>query len=131
MDVEFLAQGAMLELAGQVPVPDPPTLPSLLHAAAGSGPRVAEVLAAHRWLRRVESRARWLAARAVEALDPDDPRLAAVAHLSEAGLDAEALWARILAARRTLRRAFRSVVEAGTIRVLAAGAAAGSGEDGA
>jgi glutamate-ammonia-ligase adenylyltransferase len=120
MDVEFLAQGAFLERAGEVPVPEVPSLPSLLHAAAGPGPRVAELLAAYRWLRRVESRTRWLVGRAVEGFERDDARLAAVAHLTEAGLGAEALWRRTHAARQVVRAAFRDVVEARTIRALAA-----------
>jgi glutamate-ammonia-ligase adenylyltransferase len=122
MDVEFLAQGAFLEHAGEVPVPAVPSLPALLHAAAGPGPRVAELLAAYRWLRRVESRTRWLVGRAVEGFERDDSRLAAVADLTETGLRAEALWDRTLAARRVVRAAFRDVVEARTIQALGAAA---------
>ena len=116
MDVEFLAEGAVLELgraAAEVPIP---SVPALLRHWAGAAADA--TLAHYRLLRRVEGRLRWCAGRAVESCERDDARLADVAELVEPGLAAEALVARIDTARAAVRTAFDAVVEAGTIRAL-------------
>ena len=117
MDVEFLAEGGVLEIGRCREAAPLPAVPALLTAAAGEGPARA-TLVAYRFLRRVESRMRWCAGRAVESFLRSDPRLADVAELVEPGLGAGALAARIEAARATVRSGFEAVVAAGTIRAL-------------
>ena len=117
MDVEFLAEGAVLEKgrASQ----DVPGIPALLRATAGAAAE--DTLRHYRALRRVESRMRWCAGRAVERLERDDPRLGDVAELVEDGLPVAGLLARIDASRAAVRRAFDAVVRAGTIEALGDG----------
>ena len=117
MDVEFLAEGGVLERGRCREAAPLPAVPSLLTATAGAEP-ARETLASYRLLRRVESRMRWCAGRAVESLERDDPRLADVAELVEPGLGASALAARIEAARASIRRGFEAVIGAGSIRAL-------------
>jgi glutamate-ammonia-ligase adenylyltransferase len=116
MDVEFLAEGAVLELGrarAEVPVPSVPDL--LRHwAGAAADPTIAQ----YRFLRRVEARMRWCAGRAVESCERTDPRLADVAELIEPGLSAADLVRRIDDARAAVRRTFDAAVDAGTIRAL-------------
>jgi glutamate-ammonia-ligase adenylyltransferase len=115
MDVEFLAEGGVLELGrARAAVP---RIPTLLRATAGPE-AAAATLAHYAFLRRVESRMRWCTGRAVERLEPDDPRLADVAELVEPGLDVAALVRRIETARAGVRRAFGAVIAAGTIEAL-------------
>jgi glutamate-ammonia-ligase adenylyltransferase len=118
MDVEFLAGGGVLEL-GRVVDAAPPSVPALLRATVGRA-AAAAILEPYGFLRRVESRLRWCAGRADEALGRDEERLAVVAELVEPGLGGAALLARIEAARATVRRAFDAVVRAGSIRALGA-----------
>jgi glutamine synthetase adenylyltransferase len=92
-------------------------VPALLAATAGDE-AARGTLEAYRFLRRVESRMRWCAGRAVESLERSDPRLADVAELVEPGLGAPGLAARIEAARGAIRGGFEDVVAAGTIRAL-------------
>jgi [glutamine synthetase] adenylyltransferase / [glutamine synthetase]-adenylyl-L-tyrosine phosphorylase len=117
MDVEFLAEGGVLEVGRCLAEAPLPAVPGLLTAVAGAEPARA-TLSAYRFLRRVESRMRWCAGRAVESLPREDPRLADVAELVEPGLSAAALEARIEAARAAVRRGFDAVVAAGTLRAL-------------
>jgi hypothetical protein len=114
MDVDFLAGGGLLERGARA-LPALPSVPALLRACA-SGPRVEALLDAYRCLRIVEARARWLAGRGVEALEPGSA--APVAELFETGLDADGLGARIAAARECARAAFDAVVKAGTLDAL-------------
>jgi glutamate-ammonia-ligase adenylyltransferase len=117
MDAEFLAQGAALELGlapGRLPIP---AVPALLRIFAG--PAAEEPIAAYQLLRRVESRARWIARRPVERLDLEDPRLPEVAELCSPGWDVAALEQHVAEARSVLRRTFTRIVEAGTVRALA------------
>jgi [glutamine synthetase] adenylyltransferase / [glutamine synthetase]-adenylyl-L-tyrosine phosphorylase len=117
MDVEFLAEGGVLEVGRCRESAPIPAVPALLTAAAGdAGAR--RTLASYRFLRRVESRMRWCAGRAVESFERNDPRLADVAELVEPGLAAAELAARIDAARGAVRSGFDAVVAAGTIRAL-------------
>jgi glutamate-ammonia-ligase adenylyltransferase len=116
MDVEFLAEGAVLEL-GRAPAAVPiPAVPALLRHWAGAPAEA--TLAHYRLLRLVEGRLRWCMGRAVESCDRGDARLADVAELVEPGLEAGALVARIDAAQAAIRAAFETVVAAGTIRAL-------------
>jgi glutamate-ammonia-ligase adenylyltransferase len=117
MDVEFLAEGAVLELGFPRDAVAIPSIPALLRALAGAD-AAAETLRHYAFLRRVESRMRWCTGRAVERLAPDDARLPDVAELVEPGLGADALVARIAAARAAVRRAFDAVIAAGTVRAL-------------
>jgi glutamate-ammonia-ligase adenylyltransferase len=116
MDVEFLAEGAVLEKGGAHVVSGVPSIPRLLSACAG--PAADELLRHYRLLRRVESRMRWCAGRAVESLERSDLRLGDVAELVEPGLDVPGLVARIEASRAAIRGAFDAVVRAGTIEAL-------------
>lgn len=116
MDVEFLAEGAVLELGRAHARAPTPSVPALLQAHAHEA--AAPILGHYRLLRRVESRMRWCAGRAVERLERDDPRLADIAELVEPGLPAAELARRVDATRAELRRAFAAVVEARTIRAL-------------
>jgi glutamate-ammonia-ligase adenylyltransferase len=117
MDLDFLAEGGLLEL-GPERVPDPPSIPALLRAAV-AGPAADALLEAHACLRLVESRARWLAGRGVEAVDLSPPAGPLVADLVEPGLDAAALGARIAGARAAIAAAFDAVAAAGAIGALA------------
>jgi [glutamine synthetase] adenylyltransferase / [glutamine synthetase]-adenylyl-L-tyrosine phosphorylase len=116
MDVEFLAEGAVLELGrarAKVPIPSVPGL--LLH---WTGSAAEPLLTHYRFLRRVESRLRWCAGRAVESCERSDPRLADVAELVAPGLSAAELVRRIDDARAAVRRTFETTVAAETIRAL-------------
>lgn len=114
MDVDFLAGGGLLE-RGASEFPALPSVPALLRACAG-GPRVEALLADYHTLRCVEARARWLAGRGVDVLEPG--AAAVVAELVETGLDAEGLAARVAAARRRIRAALDAVTKAGTLDAL-------------
>jgi len=117
MDVEFLAEGAVLELGRRAERAPLPSVPDLLRATAGAE-AVSELLEDYAFLRRVESRMRWCAGRAEERL-ATDARLPAVAELIEPGLRPDALLARLAAARKRVRSAFDAVVTARTVRALA------------
>jgi glutamate-ammonia-ligase adenylyltransferase len=112
MDVDFLAQGGLLERRS-APFPELPSIPTLLRAAVG-GPRVEVLARDYAWLRLVEARARWLAGRGVEAVELAPPGGAVVAELVEPGLCAEALGTRVAAARSRIAAAFDEVAAAGT-----------------
>ncbi len=117
MDVEFLAEGAVLELGRAAMREAVPSIPRLLRASAGDE-AARGTLGHYALLRRVESRMRWCTGRAVERLERHDPRLPDVAELVEPGLRPERLVARLAATRDAVRRAFDAVVAAGTIRAL-------------
>jgi glutamate-ammonia-ligase adenylyltransferase len=118
MDVEFLACAGLLERGPTGARAGDASIPSLLRAAA-SGRGVEAVLAAYRWLRRVEARARLVAGRAVEHIGTEPGALAVVAELVEGKAGAERFLERLAAVRRTVALAFERVAEAGTIRALA------------
>jgi glutamate-ammonia-ligase adenylyltransferase len=102
MDVDYLAGGGLLE-RGAGALPALPSVPALLRACA-SGPRVDALVADYRALREVD------------ALAPDaTPR---VAELVEPGLAADALIARLDAARGRIRAAYDAVVKAGSLDAL-------------
>ncbi len=117
MDVDFLAEGAILE-RGDGRFPELPTIPALLRTAAG-GPRVEALERDYAWLRLVESRARWLAGRGVEGVELAEPAGSIVAHLVAPGMRADELAARIAAARARIAAAFDEVAAAGTIGAIA------------
>jgi glutamate-ammonia-ligase adenylyltransferase len=117
MDVDFLAQGGLLERRSAA-FPELPSIPALLRAAVG-GPRVEALARDYTWLRLVEARARWLAGRGVEAVELAPPGGSVVAELVEPGLRAEELRSRIAAARSRIAAAFDEVVAAGSIDALA------------
>jgi glutamate-ammonia-ligase adenylyltransferase len=117
MDVDFLAQGGLLE-RGIARFPELPTLPALLQACC-RGPRSQAIARDYAWLRLVEARARWLAGRSVEAVELDEPGGSVVAELVEPGLRADALGERIGLARARIAAAFDEVAAAGTIDALA------------
>jgi glutamine synthetase adenylyltransferase len=118
MDVEFLAEGAVLELGRRAERAPLPSVPALLRAALGDA-AAAPLLADYAFLRLVEARMRWCAGRAEEKLDRADPRLPAIAELLEPGLPPQALLARLAGARARVRAAFEAVVTAGTVGALA------------
>jgi len=114
MDVEFLAAGGLLELG---PVEGLPATAQLLTAHV-QGPAIERLLADHAQLARLEARARWVTARSIESFDFrrwDGP---IVAELLEPGRSPHAVAHAIAEAHQRIRRAFRSVVEADTLRVL-------------
>jgi glutamate-ammonia-ligase adenylyltransferase len=117
MDVDFLAEGGLLERGAERP-PPLPSIPALLRAALAAA-RVEALARDYAFLRLVESRARWLAGRAVEAVDLSEPSGRLLAELVEPGLAAPALASRIAEARARVAAAFDAVVAAGTIRALA------------
>jgi glutamine synthetase adenylyltransferase len=117
MDVDFLAEGGLLE-RGAARLPELPAIPALLRASGG-GPRVEALARDYAWLRLVEARARWLAARGVEAVELAPPVGPIVSELVEPGLGAEELGRRIDAARARIAAAFDEVAAAGTIRAIA------------
>jgi glutamate-ammonia-ligase adenylyltransferase len=116
MDVEFLASGGLLERGLQL---DPASLTTaaILRKTA-SGPRIEELLAAFRFLRQVESRARWVAGRAVEIVQLGKEGSDVIAELVEPGLSEAALEERITASRREIRAAYDAVIKADTIEAL-------------
>lgn len=118
MDVDFLAAGGMLERGGELRGPRLPSNAAMLRAAA-PGDRVAELLGAYDALRRVEARARFVSGRAVEHLEPaSDAFVAAASLLDESGGDARELLRSVGDARRTIRGAWRRVIEAGSIEAI-------------
>jgi glutamate-ammonia-ligase adenylyltransferase len=118
MDVDFLAAGAQLEIGADGEVPTLPSVPAMLEAAI-RGPRVERILAAYRFLRLLAARARWVVGRAVENLPADPEKIGTVAELVSPGLSPTDLLERTHAFRQTVREATESVLEAGTIEVLA------------
>jgi glutamate-ammonia-ligase adenylyltransferase len=118
MDVDFLAGGGLLERG----VREFPPLPSVAAMLSCTLPeeRTRGLRADYAALRVLESRARWVAGRAVEEIPGEPEALAAVAELVEPGLAPAELLERIRAARGRIRGTYQSVVAAGTIAALAA-----------
>jgi len=119
MDVDFLASGAMLELRKPLPADVLPSVPAMLRACT-SGPRLDRLIADYAFLRRVESRARWVAARGVERVPLTGESAPLVAELVEPGLTPEALGSRLDETRERVRSAFDAVTGAGSIGALSA-----------
>jgi hypothetical protein len=119
MDVEFLACAGMLERGPAGARAADAGIPSLLRAAAPGGAEEA-ILAAYRWLRRVEARVRLVAGRAVEHLGTEPETLAVVAELVEPGAGADAFLERMASVRREVEAACRRVIAARTICALGA-----------
>lgn len=116
MDVDFLAAGGWLERgAGRAPL-DAPGNAALLRALV-PGPEVESVLAATDALRVVEARARLVAGRALEAIEPTGDAGELTAALL--GWDGRgALVAHVEAQRNLIRAAWRRVISAGSIAAL-------------
>ena len=113
MDVDFLAGGAMLE-RGAVPIPALPSVPALLRAACGANAE--PILGDYALLRRAEASVRWIAGRAVEAIEAN--QLDVVAELTEPGRSAEAFGSALQQALQRLRKAYQRVVSVGSISAL-------------
>jgi glutamine synthetase adenylyltransferase len=118
MDVEFLASAGMLERGGGA-FPRLPSVPGMLGAAV-TGPQLPPLLRDYHFLRRVESRVRWVAGRAVEAFRASGESLAASAELVCPGLAGAALLEQVAATRARIRRAYDAVVAGGSISALEA-----------
>jgi hypothetical protein len=73
----------------------------------------------YRLLRRVEARARWVAGRAVEILDPAAATIPVIAELVEPGLEPQGLLARTDAARARIQEVCERVLAANSISALA------------
>ena len=116
MDVDFLAGGGLIE-RGTDSYPALPSVRAMLRACV-AGSRVDALLQDYRLLRIVEARARWIAGRAVEALEADGDELPLIAELVEPGLGAADLLERIQVARHRTRAVFDEVVEADSITAL-------------
>ncbi len=117
MDVEFLACAGMLERGPSGARPRDASIPSLLRAAApGAGAEA--ILAAYRWLRRVEARVRLVSGRAVEHLGTEGETRTLVAELVERDSSPEGLLGRMASLRRQVEDAFERVAVARTIRAL-------------
>jgi glutamine synthetase adenylyltransferase len=115
MDIEFLAAGALLERG---PVLGLPSVPRLLRAQV-RGPRMERLLERYAFLRRVESRSRWLAGRATEALATHGESAEQIADLVAPGQSAADLVRELELACEDVRAAYRAVIDAATIRALA------------
>jgi glutamine synthetase adenylyltransferase len=116
MDLDFLAAGALLECG---PCTALPSIPEMLRAHV-RGARVEQLVAHHTALRRLEARARWVADRAIEAVDLRRPDAAWVAELVRPGLGVDALVAETARVRDDVRRAYLAVIEADSIAALEA-----------
>jgi glutamate-ammonia-ligase adenylyltransferase len=118
MDVDFLAGGGLLEQGAR----GFPPLPSVAAMLACTLPeeRTRSLRADYAALRVLESRARWVAGRAVEEIPAERAALVALAELVEPGLAPEELLARVRAARGRIRAAYQAVVAAGSIQGLPA-----------
>lgn len=116
LDVDFVAAGALLERGGEIAAPPLPSNAAMLGAAAG-GEGAERLLAAYDVLRRAEARARFASGRAVDHLEPASGAFATTAALL-GETDRRELVRRVNDARRTIRAAFRRVIEAGSIAAL-------------
>jgi len=116
MDVDFLAGGGLLERAPER-LPALPSVPALL-SAVSHGPATDALLEDYALLRRVEATARWMAGRAVEAVDASGDALDVVAELCQPAWRGELLRDRLDGARRRIRAAYRRVVDSGSIAAL-------------
>jgi len=117
MDVEFLAKGGQLEVRTEE-APPLPSVSAMLNSVV-SGQRVVELLADYNFVRRVESRARWIARRSVDEVRPDGEDIALLAELVTSGTEPAVLLAELRAAQDRIRAAFESVIEGESIFAIA------------
>jgi glutamate-ammonia-ligase adenylyltransferase len=105
MDIDFLAGGGLLERG----VREFPAFPSVAAMLACTLPeeRTRGLRADYGALRILESRARWVAGRPVEAIPAGGAGLASIAELVEPGLAPAERLARVRAARGRIRAAIR------------------------
>ena len=94
-----------------------PAIPVMLRRTT-SGPRLESLLEDYRLLRRTEAQTRWVAGRAIDALDVGRPEAAVVAELMEPGLTTAGLEQQVREAQCRVRAAYDGVLTAGTIDVL-------------
>src|SRR5262249_38663449 len=120
MDVDFLAEGGVLERC-PAELPPLPAIPALLRAAR-DGAGAEALLEDYAFLRRVESRARWVAGRAVEAVDLAPPAGPLVAELVAPGLAPGAPGGRLAAPRARMGAPSEAVLAAGPTAALPGGA---------
>ncbi len=116
MDVDFLASGGLLEQP-ILSFPPIPSVPAMLKTIM-QGARLGQLLGDYRFLRLVESRARWAAGRAVDEIQTDANDLDVLAELVEPGTSGEELEQRLEATRTRIRAAFELVASTGTISAL-------------
>ena len=116
MDIDFLAGGGLLE-RGAREFPAFPSVAAML-ACALPDERTRRLRADYAALRVLESRARWVAGRAVEEIPAEGEGLVAIAELVEPGLAPAELLERIRSVRRRIRAAYQTVVSAETIAAL-------------
>jgi glutamate-ammonia-ligase adenylyltransferase len=113
MDVDFLAGGGLLEW-GFDSYPALPSVAAMLATWATEefcGPIVTD----YRTLRVVEARARWIAGRGVETLEPGSQALDWTAALLAEAADAGALLDRVAAARSRIRAGYDAIVAEGSV----------------
>jgi [glutamine synthetase] adenylyltransferase / [glutamine synthetase]-adenylyl-L-tyrosine phosphorylase len=116
MDVEFLAAGGLLERG---PAMGLPSVPRLIRAQTRSRvERLEQLLERYAFLRRVESRSRWLAGRATDAVATQGEAAARIADLVAPGTSAEDLARDLERACTGIREAYRAVIDAGSVRAL-------------
>ena len=118
MDIDFLAGGGLLE-RGSRGFPAFPSVAALLACTLPDG-QTRQLRADYGALRILESRARWVAGRAVEEIPAAGEGLAAIAELILPGLAPAELLEQIRAVRRRIRAAYQAVVSAETIAALPA-----------
>jgi glutamate-ammonia-ligase adenylyltransferase len=117
MEVDFLANGTILERGASAHPGPLPSIPAML-SAAGRGSRIDALQSGYRLLRRVQARVRWAADRAAEDVPSEPEPLAVLADLVEPGLEPRAFLERVDATCARNRDAYANVIEAGTINVL-------------
>ncbi|MGE4606013.1 MAG: hypothetical protein AAEJ52_04655, partial [Myxococcota bacterium] len=116
MDVDFLASGGLLERPGRS-FPPIPSVPAMLQTLARSA-RLSQLLQDYRFLRLVESRARWAAGRGVDEIRTDTTDLDLLGELVEPGTSGVEMRQELDAARSRIRATFESVTSARTISAL-------------
>jgi glutamate-ammonia-ligase adenylyltransferase len=117
IDVDFIAKGGLLEMRTEW-TPALPSVPAMLDTVA-QGQRVSQLLADYRFVRLVESRARWIARRSVDEVRADGDDLELLAELVAPGIVPTTLIAELTAAQSRIRSAFDAVMEGSSIEAIA------------
>jgi glutamate-ammonia-ligase adenylyltransferase len=113
MDLDFLAGGGVFE-RGATALPELPSTSAMLAASCNSDGLEA-LLDAHRTLRLVEARNRWVQSRAAESLATTGESLPVIAELFETGTTGPELLTRVADVRQLVRDRYDRVIEQGTI----------------
>jgi glutamate-ammonia-ligase adenylyltransferase len=116
MDVDFLATGGVLEVRPKR-LPPLPSVPAMLDRVV-RGAKVRQLLGDYALMRRVESRARWIAGRSVDEARTDGEEFTLLAELVDPEAEPSALLDEISTAQERIRDAFESVVECEAISAL-------------